>query len=162
MVVLVYVVLSSARSVVSVQQSVGKGRRVSLYGAVIGLVLACNGVDRTQVMRLLELINSAGEDAFGTLLAFISYQVGRRQISPNAGRMAIDCLLRLRDELGGVKRDELLQCFSMVKWVYTAVSQAFRNACRQFDFRGARSCADIVSRFNSVEEVVRAIVVPQR
>jgi len=148
--------------VASARQSAGKGGRVSLYGAVIGLVLACNDVDRTQVMRLLELINSAGEDAFGTLLAFISYQVGKKHIHYNAGRITIDCLLRLRDELGSVKRDELLQCFSMVKWVYTAVSQAFRNACKQLNLYNIKSCADLLSKFNSIEEVLRAIVAPRR
>jgi len=158
----VYAVLSSARLAASAQQSASKEKRVSLYGAVVGLVLACSNVHHTQVMRLLELINSAGEDALGTLLAFISYQVGKRNIPHNAGKIAIDCLLRLRDELGSVKRDELLQCFSMVKWVYTAVSQAFRNVCRQLNLHNVRSCTDVLSRFNSVEDVLRIIVAPQR
>jgi len=164
----VHLVLSSARPTTSTQQPANRAGRVSLYGAIVGLVLACNNVDRTQVMRLLELVDSVEEDTFGTLLAFISYQAGRRRdrgreyIPIEAARVVIDCLLRLRDELGSIERNELLRCFSMAKWTYTAISQAFRNVCQHLNIRSIRSCTDILSRFNSVEEVIRTIVASQR
>lgn len=132
--------------------------RLSLYGAVIGLVLACRGVERTQVMRMLELVNSVGVEPLGTLLAFISYQGGRGQIHSSVVRLLGDCLLNLKKELGSVSRDDLLRCFSMVKWVYTSVSQAFRGACRRLNIYGVRSCSDLLSRFNSVDELLATIL----
>ena len=158
-----HLVLSSARPTTSTQQPANRAERISLYGAVIGLVLACNKVKHAQVMRLLELVNSIKEeDAFRTLLTFIPYQAGREHIPSNVAKIVVNCLLNLRNEFGSIRREELINCFNMVKWVYTAVSKAFSHACQHLNTRNIRSCIDILSRFKSVEELIGMIVDFQR
>jgi len=154
----VHVILSSTKSATPSQQFANRMGRISLYGAIVGLVLACSKVKSAQVMRLLELVNSVKEeDVIGTLSTFIFYQAGREHIPSKVAKIVVDCLLNLRNEFSDIKRDELLHCFNMVKWVYVAVSKAFSHTCRYLNLNNINSCTDLLSKFNSVEEVLKAV-----
>ena len=111
-------------------------REVLGRGALAGAIAACDNITRAnQVQRLLEIIGAyRGSKAVEILVLFVSYQVSRRTIASNTGRVIINDILDLYQRARNLRLniDDVLSTYlGALKWAYMASRSRKYHVCRQ-------------------------------
>ena len=96
------------------------------WATAVAKILACNNIERAQVQKLLEIVNSAHRDPFFTLEAFVLYQAARAWRSKHAARLFVEAVNWLRER--GAGAEELRTALGYVKWIYRAYERVKKPA----------------------------------
>lgn len=99
------------------------------WATLVAKILACGGIEKTQVQKLLEVVNSAKRDPFFTLEAFILYQASRVWKNKSVGKLLVEAVEWLRQREADA--ETLREALGYAKWIFYAYDRA-RHLCKGF------------------------------
>ena len=125
---------------------------IERWATAVAKILACGGVERSQVQKLLEVVNSASDDPFFTLEAFVLYQASRVWRNKVVGRLLVEAVEWLRQK--GARVEELQRALGYAKWIFYAYERGKRRLCGQFRLGRNVSFANLIQGTNPSVELL--------
>lgn len=98
------------------------------WATALGLALACNDVESSQVQKLLEIATNYDEP-FSVLQAFVLYQTARDTWKKHAARLFVEAIHWLKERKATV--NDLQNALGYVKWVHRAIENLKKKVERE-------------------------------